>query len=130
MKPEYDVAVIGAGPGGYIAANRCAQLGLKTVCIDDWKIDGKPAPGGTCTNVGCIPSKAMLDASAKYEESMTVFPSFGIQVGEVNLDMPQVQMRRAAVVRQTNEGILWLFRKNRIAFLSGKAMIDGREGTG
>ncbi len=130
MKPEYDVAVIGAGPGGYIAAIRCAQLGLKTICIDDWKTDGKPAPGGTCTNVGCIPSKAMLEASAKYEETMTVFPSFGIQVGEVNLDMPQMQMRRAAVVRQTNEGILWLFRKNRIAFLSGRAMIDGREGMG
>ena len=56
MELEYDAAVIGAGPGGYIAAIRCAQLGLRTVCIDDWQIDGKPAPGGTCTNVGCIPS--------------------------------------------------------------------------
>ena len=130
MEPVYDVAVIGAGPGGYTAAIRCAQLGLKTVCIDDWQIDGKPAPGGTCTNVGCIPSKAMLEASARYEETKTVFPSFGIQVGDIRLDMPQMQSRRAAIVKQTNEGILWLFRKNRITFISGKAQIAGREGTG
>ena len=130
MEPAYDVAVIGAGPGGYTAAIRCAQLGLKTVCIDDWLIDGKPAPGGTCTNVGCIPSKAMLEASAWYEETKTVFPSFGIQAGDVRLDMPQMQSRRAAIVKQTNEGILWLFRKNRITFISGKAQIAGREGTG
>ncbi len=130
MEPAYDVAVIGAGPGGYTAAIRCAQLGLKTVCIDDWLIDGKPAPGGTCTNVGCIPSKAMLEASARYEETKTVFPSFGIQVGDTRLDMPQMQSRRAAIVKQTNEGILWLFRKNRITFISGKAQIAGREGTG
>ena len=130
MEPEYDVAVVGAGPGGYIAAIRCAQLGLKTVCIDEWQIDGRPAPGGTCTNVGCIPSKAMLEASAKYEETKTVFPSFGIQAGDVRLDMPQMQSRRAAIVRQTNEGILWLFRKNRITFISGKAQIAGKEGTG
>ncbi len=130
MKPEYDVAVIGAGPGGYIAAIRCAQLGLKTVCIDDWKTDGKPAPGGTCTNVGCIPSKAMLESSAKYEEASTVFPTFGILVGKIDLDIQQMQSRRAAIVRQTNEGILWLFRKNRITFISGKARIAGKQDSG
>ncbi len=128
MELEYDVAIIGAGPGGYIAAIRCAQLGLKTVCIDDWQINGKPAPGGTCTNVGCIPSKAMLEASAKYEEATTVFPSLGIQIQNISLDISQMQFRRAAIIRQTNEGILWLLRKNRITFVSGKAQIIGKQG--
>ncbi len=127
MKADYDVAVIGAGPGGYIAAIRCAQLGLKTICIDAWKIDGKPAPGGTCTNVGCIPSKAMLEASAKYEEAVADFSNIGILAEKVSLDMSKMQSRRASIVRQTNEGILWLFKKNRITFLSGTAEILGRK---
>lgn len=128
MKQVYDVAVIGAGPGGYTAAIRCAQLGLKTVCIDEWQIDGKPAPGGTCTNVGCIPSKALLEASAKYEEVHTDFPAFGIHTTDVYLDTAKMQSRRASIVKQTNEGILWLFRKNKITFISGKAAIAGRQG--
>ncbi len=126
MKPDYDVAVIGAGPGGYIAAIRCAQLGLKTVCIDAWKIEGRPAPGGTCTNVGCIPSKAMLEASAKYEEVLSDFAGMGIQAERISLDMAKMQSRRSSIVHQTNDGILWLFRKNRITFISGKAEIQGK----
>ena len=128
MGSDYDVCVIGAGPGGYIAAIRAAQLGLKTVCIDDWTVDGRPAPGGTCTNVGCIPSKAMLEASAKYEEATSLFPKMGITVGNLGLDMAKMQSRRASTVKQTNEGILWLFRKNKITFIHGRAQIQGRQG--
>ncbi len=130
MKPEYDVVVIGAGPGGYIAAIRCAQLGLKTICIDAWKMNGKPAPGGTCANVGCIPSKAMLEASAKYEEACSDFFSWGINIGTISLDIAQMQKRRESLVQQTNEGILWLFKKNRIPLVSGRAQIVGKTEVG
>ena len=76
MSDAFDVVVIGAGPGGYIAAIRAAQLGFRTACIDDWKTaDGKPAPGGTCTNVGCIPSKALLQSSENYEHAGTRLPT-------------------------------------------------------
>ncbi len=81
MAEQFDVVVIGAGPGGYIAAIRAAQLGLKTACIDDWtRADGKPAPGGTCTNVGCIPSKALLQSSENYEHAGHAFADHGIVV--------------------------------------------------
>ena len=81
MADEFDVVVIGAGPGGYIAAIRAAQLGLSTACIDDWvRADGKPAPGGTCTNVGCIPSKALLQSTENYAHAAHAFTAHGITV--------------------------------------------------
>lgn len=81
MAQTFDVVVIGAGPGGYIAAIRAAQLGLKTACIDAWStVDGKPAPGGTCTNVGCIPSKALLQSSENFEHAGHSFADHGILV--------------------------------------------------
>src|SRR3978361_1149871 len=81
MAKNFDVVVIGAGPGGYIAAIRAAQLGLSTACIDEWKTsDGKPAPGGTCTNVGCIPSKALLQSSENFDHAGHAFADHGIQV--------------------------------------------------
>ena len=81
MADRYDVVVIGAGPGGYIAAIRAAQVGQKTACIDDWsRADGNPAPGGTCTNVGCIPSKALLQSSENFEHAGHSFADHGIEV--------------------------------------------------
>jgi len=78
---QFDVVVIGAGPGGYIAAIRAAQLGFRTACVDDWTMaDGKPAPGGTCTNVGCIPSKALLQSSEHFEHAGHAFAEHGIDV--------------------------------------------------
>lgn len=127
MSVDFDVAVIGGGPGGYIAAIRAAQLGMKTVCIDDWKIDGKPALGGTCTNVGCIPSKALLEASAHYEMAKDGLSSFGVDVIGVDMDIPRMQMRRASIIRQNNDGIAFLFRKNKITYFNGTGSFAGVE---
>lgn len=126
MGTDFDVAVIGGGPGGYIAAIRAAQLGLKTVCIDNWKTDGRPAPGGTCTNVGCIPSKALLQASSHYELAKEGMGQFGIEVEAVRMDIARMQARRTSVVRQSNDGILFLFRKNKVTFFSGTGSFIGR----
>lgn len=125
MSVDFDVAVIGGGPGGYIAAIRAAQLGMKTVCIDDWKTDGKPAPGGTCTNVGCIPSKALLEASAHYEMARDGLGHFGVDIRGVGLDMARMQARRVSIVRQSNDGIAFLFRKNKVTFFNGTATFAG-----
>lgn len=116
----FDVVVIGAGPGGYVSAIRAAQLGLSVCCIDDWVSDGKPAPGGTCTNVGCIPSKALLASSCLFEEIRDKASEHGIHVEEPSIDVPKMIARKAKIVRQTNDGILYLFRKNKITFLSGR----------
>jgi len=121
MAKAFDVVVIGGGPGGYIAAIRCAQLGLKTACIDDWATaDGKPAPGGTCTNVGCIPSKALLQSSENFEHAGHQFAEHGIQVKGLGLDLAQMLARKDKVVRQNNDGIVYLFKKNKVAFFHGK----------
>lgn len=120
MPKTFDVVVIGGGPGGYIAAIRAAQLGLQTACIDDWKTDGgKPALGGTCTNVGCIPSKALLQSSENYEHAGHAFAEHGVQVKDLGLDLAQMLKRKDKVVRQNNEGIVYLFKKNKIAFFHG-----------
>src|SRR4029079_7513727 len=117
----FDVVVIGAGPGGYIAAIRAAQLGFRVACIDDWtRADGKPAPGGTCTNAGCIPSKALLQSSENYEHAGHAFADHGIMLHVVSLDMKQMQARKANVVSQNNNGIQFLFKKNKIAFFHGR----------
>jgi len=117
----FDVVVIGGGPGGYIAAIRAAQLGLSTACIDDWKNEkGGPAPGGTCTNVGCIPSKALLQSSEHYEHAGHHFADHGIEVGDLKLDLKKLLARKDAVVKQNNDGIVYLFKKNKVAFFHGK----------
>src|SRR3954471_5518153 len=91
MSQSFDVVVIGAGPGGYIGAIRAAQLGLSTACIDEWKTpDGKPAPGGTCTNVGCIPSKALLQSSENYEHAVHGFGEHGIHIKGISVDLAQM----------------------------------------
>lgn len=120
MSLTFDVVVIGAGPGGYIAAIRAAQLGLKVACIDAWKnAKGGPAPGGTCTNVGCIPSKALLQSSEHYDHAAHSFAEHGIEVKGLGLNLAQMLKRKDEVVDQNNQGILFLFRKNKVAFFHG-----------
>src|SRR3954454_8726851 len=128
MPKKFDVVVIGAGPGGYIAAIRAAQLGLSTACIDEWKTsDGKPAPGGTCTNVGCIPSKALLQSSENYEHAGHAFADHGIQVKGLAIDVAQMHKRKDKVVAQNNDGILYLFKKNKVTFLHGRGSFAGKQ---
>jgi dihydrolipoamide dehydrogenase len=126
MADNFDVVVIGAGPGGYTAAIRAAQLGFTTACIDDWSAaDGKPAPGGTCTNVGCIPSKALLQSSENYELAGHQFADHGIDVKGLSVDVGRMLVRKEKVVRQNNDGILYLFKKNKIAFFHGLGSFAG-----
>ncbi len=121
MSNTFDVIVIGAGPGGYIAAIRAAQLGMSVACIDEWKNDkGGPALGGTCTNVGCIPSKALLQSSEHYEHAGKHFADHGIGVKGLSLDIAKMLGRKAEVVKQNNDGILYLFKKNKVAFFHGR----------
>jgi len=122
----FDVVVIGGGPGGYVAAIRAAQLGFATACIDDWSTaDGKPAPGGTCTNVGCIPSKALLQSSENYEHVGHAFSEHGIDVKGLTMDVGRMISRKEKVVRQNNDGILYLFKKNKVAFFHGLGSFAG-----
>ena len=131
MAKSFDVVVIGAGPGGYIAAIRAAQLGLTVACVDEWKTgDGKPAPGGTCTNVGCIPSKALLQSSENFEHAGHGFAEHGIVVKDLALDLAQMLKRKDKVVRQNNDGILYLFKKNKITFFHGRASFAGSNADG
>jgi dihydrolipoamide dehydrogenase len=131
MADSFDVVVIGAGPGGYIAAIRCAQLGFKTACIDDWtRAGGKPAPGGTCTNVGCIPSKALLQSSENYEHAGHAFADHGIDVKGLAIDVKRMQARKEKVVAQNNDGILYLFKKNKVAFFHGVGSFTGPSASG
>ena len=121
MSKQFDVIVIGAGPGGYIAAIRAAQLGFSVACIDEWKnAKGGPAPGGTCTNVGCIPSKALLQSSEHYEQAGHHFADHGIQVTGLSLDLGKMLGRKDGVVKQNNDGILYLFKKNKVTFFHGR----------
>ncbi|MDA0792205.1 MAG: dihydrolipoyl dehydrogenase [Bacteroidetes bacterium] len=112
---SYDVAVIGSGPGGYVAAIRCAQLGLNTVLIEKYT-----TLGGTCLNVGCIPSKSLLDSSHHYEEAQKHFAEHGIEIeGEIKVNLKQMIDRKASVVEQTTKGIDYLMEKNKITVLQG-----------
>ena len=118
---NFDVVVIGGGPGGYIAAIRAAQLGFNTACIDEWKNDkGGPAPGGTCTNVGCIPSKALLQSSEHYEHAAHHFADHGIGLKDLSIDVKKMLGRKDTVVKQNNDGILYLFKKNKVTFFHGR----------
>ncbi len=118
---NFDVVVIGGGPGGYIAAIRAAQLGFNAACIDEWKNEkGGPAPGGTCTNVGCIPSKALLQSSEHFEHANHHFAEHGITADNVQIDVAKMIGRKATVVKQNNDGILYLFKKNKVSFFHGR----------
>jgi len=121
MSKQFDVVVIGGGPGGYIAAIRAAQLGFNVACIDEWKnAAGGPAPGGTCTNVGCIPSKALLQSSEHFEHATHHFADHGISTGPVKMDVAKMVARKDSVVKQNNDGILYLFKKNKVTFFHGR----------
>jgi len=112
---QYDVAVIGSGPGGYVAAIRCAQLGMKTAIVEKYS-----TLGGTCLNVGCIPSKALLDSSHHYEDAVKHFEEHGIEIpGGVKVNLEQMIARKQSVVDQTTKGIQFLMDKNKIAVYEG-----------
>ena len=122
MPASYEVAVIGAGPGGYVAAIRCAQLGLNTVCIDAWTNSaGKPVLGGTCLNVGCIPSKALLESSERYAHLRQGIGEHGIAVKDASMDVGRMLVRKDKIVDKSTAGIAYLFRKNKV---------DSKPGTG
>ncbi len=128
MTKAFDVVVIGAGPGGYIAAIRAAQLGLSVACVDDAaRSDGKPAPGGTCTNVGCIPSKALLQSSEHYDAAQHHFIEHGITMKNLAIDVAAMIERKAKIVAQNNDGILYLFKKNKVTFFQGRAAFSGKK---
>jgi dihydrolipoamide dehydrogenase len=124
---QFDVVVIGGGPGGYIAAIRAAQLGFKTACIDEWSNDkGGPALGGTCTNVGCIPSKALLQSSEHFEHAGHAFAEHGIDVAGLSLNLSQMLNRKDGVVKANNDGIVYLFKKNKVTFFHGRGTFAGQ----
>ncbi|MCW2235923.1 dihydrolipoyl dehydrogenase [Azospirillum canadense] len=114
----FDVVVVGGGPGGYVCAIRAAQLGFKVACVEK-----RTALGGTCLNVGCIPSKALLSASEKFEEAKHGLAKFGIKVGGVELDLPGMLSHKDKVVKENTTGIEFLFKKNKIAWLKGAGRI-------
>jgi dihydrolipoamide dehydrogenase len=126
MSKPFDVVVIGGGPGGYIAAIRAAQLGFNVACIDEWKnAAGGPAPGGTCTNVGCIPSKALLQSSEHFDHANHHFAEHGISVKDVSMDVGKMIARKDVVVKQNNDGILYLLKKNKVTFFHGRGSFVG-----
>jgi dihydrolipoamide dehydrogenase len=120
MSEKYDVVVIGSGPAGYVAAIRAAQLGLKTACIEKWKNkDGKGVNGGTCLNVGCIPSKALLDSSHKYHEAKHDLGIHGISTDSVDMDVSGMLERKNKIINQLTGGIAGLFKANGVTSLYG-----------
>lgn len=119
---HFDVAVIGAGPAGYVAAIRCAQLGMRTICIDEWQNHkGESSLGGTCLNVGCIPSKALLESSHLYHQAAASFADHGIQTGKLGLDVAAMIGRKDKVVQELTTGISMLFKANAVEQLHGRA---------
>ncbi len=124
MSNKFDIIVIGAGPAGYVAAIRAAQLGFNTACIDDWTdAEGKAAPGGTCLNVGCIPSKALLDSSEKYAQASHEFADHGISTGKLSVDVKKMIARKDAIVKQLTGGVAGLFKANKITSIHGRGKL-------
>lgn len=129
MSKSFDVVVIGAGPGGYIAAIRAAQLGFNTACIDEFKNkEGKSSLGGTCLNVGCIPSKALLESSENVERVEHKFAAHGITVEGMKFDVSKMLERKNGIVSKLTQGIAYLFKKNKVDSLHGHGKIIGRVG--
>ncbi len=124
MSKSFDVVVIGGGPGGYAAAIKAAQLGKSVACIDKYiNKNGKPRLGGTCANVGCIPSKALLDSSWKYHEAQASLDVHGISVGEVNIDVAAMIARKDAIVEKQTGGVEMLFKANGVTYLQGRGKL-------
>ncbi|MEP2436532.1 MAG: NAD(P)/FAD-dependent oxidoreductase, partial [Roseibium sp.] len=118
MADSYDLVVIGAGPGGYVAAIRAAQLGMKVACVEK-----RATLGGTCLNVGCIPSKALLSSSEKFAEAQDHLKDIGVEVGSVKLNLKQMMANKASVVEQLTGGVAFLFKKNKIDWKTGTALV-------
>ena len=118
MSERYDLVVIGAGPGGYVAAIRAAQLGMKVACIEKM-----PTLGGTCLNIGCIPSKALLDSSELYHLATHRFAKHGIKIGSIDLDLKAMHARKDTVVKELTDGVKFLFRKNSITAVFGSGRV-------
>jgi dihydrolipoamide dehydrogenase len=128
---NYDVIVIGAGPGGYVAAIRCAQLGLSVACVESWsKENGKPALGGTCLNVGCIPSKALLESTHHYSYLKNDAADHGINISGASMDVNKMIARKDKTVHILTQGIAGLFRKNNIDLLHGRGRITAQDNSG
>ncbi|MFC1690101.1 dihydrolipoyl dehydrogenase [Pseudomonadota bacterium] len=124
MSDKFDVIVVGGGPGGYVAAIRAAQLGLKTACIDSFTgKDGKASPGGTCLNVGCIPSKALLDSSKHFHHLQHDYVDHGISVANAAIDVPKMIARKDGVVKKLTGGVSQLLKGNKVAFYHGKGQL-------
>lgn len=124
MADKFDVIVIGAGPGGYVAAIRAAQLGLKTACVEKWiGKEGNVVHGGTCLNVGCIPSKALLEASHKFVEAKHDFDGLGIQAGDVTMDVKKMMARKDTIVKNLTGGISGLFKANGVTAIDGTGKV-------
>src|SRR2546427_7682456 len=113
-EPRVDLAVIGGGPGGYVAAIRAAQLGMKVACVEN-----RDRLGGTCLNIGCIPSKALLQSSEKFEEATHSFAAHGIKLNGVAVDLPAMMARKDKVVGDLTKGVEFLFKKNKVAWIRG-----------
>ena len=120
MADAFDVIVIGSGPGGYVCAIRAAQLGLKVACVEK-----RATLGGTCLNIGCIPSKALLQSSENYAEATHAFADHGILVDGVKLDLARMQARKAEVVTANVRGVEFLFKKNKVTWLKGHGRMRG-----
>ncbi|NLR75666.1 dihydrolipoyl dehydrogenase [Leeia aquatica] len=129
MANNFDIVVIGGGPGGYIAAIRAAQLGFNVACIDAWKNKaGKPSLGGTCLNVGCIPSKALLQSSENYAQLQHDFADHGITVDGAKMDVPKMIARKDKIVDKLTAGVSFLFKKNKVTSLLGTGRLLKHEG--
>jgi dihydrolipoamide dehydrogenase len=132
MSKQFDVLVVGGGPGGYVAAIRAAQLGFSVACCESNAYadpKGEPRLGGTCLNVGCIPSKALLHTSHLFEEASHSFADQGICVGEPAIDVARMLARKNGIVKQLTSGIKGLFKKNKVTLLNGHGAFVGRKGS-
>ena len=129
MADKFDVIVIGAGPGGYVAAIRAAQLGLKAACVEKWiGKEGNVVHGGTCLNVGCIPSKALLEASHKFVEAKHDFDDMGINAGDVTMDVKKMMARKDKIVKNLTGGISGLFKANGVTAIEGTGkVVSGKQ---
>ena len=127
MSRQFDVVVIGSGPAGYVAAIRCAQLGFSTACVEKWlSASNEAVYGGTCLNVGCIPSKALLDTSHKFYEMQRHFSDHGIRAEQGSIDVAAMMGRKNKVVEQLTKGVAGLFRSNKVTGISGTGALLGK----